>query len=55
LQVRELGNLETPIVLTNTLAVGMAVEAVVGWTLEQAGNEQVRSVNAVGGRRTTAI
>src|ERR1043166_5032471 len=52
LQVRELGNLETPIVLTNTLAVGTAVEAVVGWTLAQPGNEQVRSVNAlVGGTK----
>ena len=49
LQVRELGNLETPIVLTNTLAVGTAVEAVVAWTLEQPGNEDVRSVNAVVG------
>jgi len=49
LQVRELGNLETPIVLTNTLSVGTAVEAVVGWTLEQPGNEEVRSVNAVVG------
>ncbi len=49
LQVRELGNLETPIVLTNTLAVGTAIDAVVGWTLEQPGNEQVRSVNAVVG------
>ncbi len=49
LQVRELGNLETPIVLTNTLAVGTAMEAVVGWTLSQPGNEQVRSVNAVAG------
>jgi D-aminopeptidase len=49
LQVRELGNLETPIVLTNTLAVGTAIEAVVGWTLAQPGNEQVRSVNAVVG------
>jgi len=49
LQVRELGNLETPIVLTNTLAVGIAVDAVAGWTLAQPGNEQVRSVNAVVG------
>ena len=49
LQVQELGNLETPIVLTNTLAVGTAIEAVVAWTLEQPGNEQVRSVNAVVG------
>jgi D-aminopeptidase len=49
LQVQELGNLETPVVLTNTLAVGTAVEAVVAWTLEQQGNEAVRSVNAVVG------
>jgi D-aminopeptidase len=49
LQVRELGNLETPIVLTSTLSVGTAVEAVVGWTLEQPGNEGVLSVNAVVG------
>ena len=49
LQVRELGNLETPIVLTNTLAVGIAVDAVAGWTLAQPGNETVRSVNAVVG------
>jgi D-aminopeptidase len=48
-QVRELGTIETPIVLTNTLAVGTAVEAVVAWTLAQPGNEGVRSVNAVVG------
>jgi D-aminopeptidase len=47
LQVQELGNLETPIVLTNTLSVGTAIEAVVAWTLEQPGNQEVRSVNAV--------
>jgi D-aminopeptidase len=49
LQVQELGVLETPIVLTNTLSVGTAVEAVVAWTLDQPGNEEVRSVNAVVG------
>jgi D-aminopeptidase len=49
LQVQELGNLETPIVLTSTLSVGTAVEAVVAWTLEQPGNEKVLSVNAVVG------
>ena len=49
LQIQELGNLETPIVLTNTLAVGTAIEAVVAWTLEQPGNEAIRSVNAVVG------
>ncbi|BCS32040.1 D-aminopeptidase [Luteitalea sp. TBR-22] len=48
-QVRELGTIETPIVLTNTLAVGPAIEGVVGWTLAQPGNEDVRSVNAVVG------
>jgi D-aminopeptidase len=49
LQVQELGVIETPIVLTNTLSVGAAVEAVVTWTLDQPGNEEVRSVNAVVG------
>lgn len=48
-QLRELGELETPIVLTNTLAVGRAVEAVVDWTLRQPGNEAVLSVNALVG------
>ena len=48
-QVLELGQIETPIVLTNTLSVGTAVEAVVAYTLAQPGNEQVRSVNAVVG------
>src|SRR5690348_7357102 len=48
-QVQELGTIETPIVLTNTLAVGTAVDAVVRWTLQQPGNEDVRSVNALVG------
>lgn len=48
-QVEELGNLETPVILTNTLAVGTAVEAVVEYTLQQPGNEQAQSVNAVVG------
>ena len=48
-QVEELGTIETPIVLTNTLSVGTAVEAVVRWTLDQPGNADVRSVNAVVG------
>jgi D-aminopeptidase len=49
LQVQELGVLESPVVLTNTLAVGTAIAAVVEWTLGQSGNEEVRSVNAVVG------
>jgi D-aminopeptidase len=48
-QVDELGTIETPIVLTNTLAVGTAMEAVVTWTLARPGNEGVRSVNALVG------
>jgi D-aminopeptidase len=47
LQVRELGELETPVVLTNTLSVGTALSATVRWTLEQPGNEDLGSVNAV--------
>src|ERR1043165_5249279 len=48
-QVKELGTIETPIVLTNTLSVGTAVEATGRWTLAQPGNENVRSVNALVG------
>ena len=48
-QVQELGNIETPIVLTNTLSVGLAIQAVVEYTLHQKGNEEVYSVNAVVG------
>ena len=48
-QVSELGTIETPIVLTNTLSVGTAMDAVVRYTLAQAGNERVQSVNAVVG------
>ena len=48
-QVEELGTIETPIVLTNTLSVGTAVEAVARWTIAQPGNENVRSVNALVG------
>jgi len=48
-QVEELGTIETPIVLTNTLAVGTAVEGVVDYTLGRPGNEAVRSVNALVG------
>jgi D-aminopeptidase len=48
-QVNELGTIETPIVLTNTLSVGVAMDAVVRYTLKQPGNEQVGSVNALVG------
>jgi D-aminopeptidase len=48
-QVNELGTIETPIVLTNTLSVGTAIDAVVRYTLAQSGNERVQSVNALVG------
>lgn len=48
-QVAELGTIETPIVLTNTLSVGAAMDAVVRYTIAQPGNENVRSVNPVVG------
>ncbi|WP_229743633.1 DmpA family aminopeptidase [Aliidongia dinghuensis] len=48
-QIGELGELETPIVLTNTLSVAEAIAGAVEWTLAQPGNEEVRSVNAVVG------
>ena len=48
-QVKELGNLETPIILTNTLSVPMGIQGVVKYTLGLKGNENVQSVNAVVG------
>lgn len=48
-QIDELGNIETPIILTNTLNVGTAMEALVSYTLNFPGNEKIRSVNAVVG------
>ena len=48
-QVVELGTIETPVVLTNTLSVWDAARAVVTYTLGLAGNENVRSVNPLVG------
>lgn len=48
-QVKELGNIETPIILTNTLNVPVAAEALISYTLNQKENQEVRSVNAVVG------
>ncbi|HBV05727.1 MAG TPA: aminopeptidase [Gemmatimonadetes bacterium] len=45
-QVRELGELETPILLTCTLCVWKAADAMVEWMLGQDGMEDVRSLNA---------
>jgi D-aminopeptidase len=48
-QVKELGEIETPILLTNTLNVPEAAAGAIEWTLKQGGNGEVRSVNAVVG------
>ena len=46
-QLQELGELETPILLTCTLCVWRAADAMVGWLLEQPGMSNVRSINPV--------
>lgn len=48
-QVEELGNIETPIILTNTLGIPTASNALITHTLNQPGNQNVRSVNSVVG------
>lgn len=48
-QLRELGELETPILLTCTLCVWRAADAMVGWMLERPGMAEVRSINPVVG------
>jgi D-aminopeptidase len=48
-QLRELGELETPILLTCTLCVWKAADAMVEWLLAQPGMEQVRSINPIVG------
>jgi len=48
-QIQELGNIETPIILTNTLSVSAGIQGLITYTLNQKGNEQVKSVNAVVG------
>ena len=48
-QVEELGELETPILLTNTLNVWEAAAALADYTLAMPGNETVRSVNPLVG------
>ena len=48
-QVEELGNIETPIVLTNTLSVPTAADALIDYTFSFPANDDVRSVNPVVG------
>lgn len=53
-QVAELGELETPILLTCTLCVWKAADAMVAWMLEQPGMASVVSVNPVVGETNDA-
>lgn len=46
-QVTELGEIETPIVLTNTLSVPRAADALLDYVLSLPGNDDVRSVNPI--------
>jgi D-aminopeptidase len=54
-QVDELGNLETPVILTNTLNVAEGIAGAVEYTLSMPGNEQARSVNAVVGETNDGL
>ncbi len=53
-QIHELGEIETPIALTNTLNVPEAAAGIIEWTLNQPGNETIRSVNAIVGETNDA-
>lgn len=46
-QLQELGQIETPILLTGTLSTFRVADALVEWVLNQPGNERVRSVNPI--------
>jgi len=48
-QIRELGTIETPVLLTNTLSVPAVADALIGYTLSMEGNEKVQSVNPIVG------
>ncbi len=51
-QVKELGTIETPIILTNTLSVPTAANALISYTLAR--NQDIRSVNPVVGETNDA-
>ena len=53
-QANELGELETPILLTCTLCVWKAADAMVEWLLQQPGMERVRSINPIVGETNDA-
>jgi D-aminopeptidase len=54
-QVEELGNIETPIVLTNTLSVPTASTAIIDYTFQSPDNKYVRSVNPIVGETNDGV
>ncbi len=48
-QIKELGEIETPILLTGTLNVPRVADALISWMLKLPGNEKVRSINPIVG------
>lgn len=48
-QVEELGNIETPIILTNTLSIAAGLDGLIDYTLSWKENAEVRSVNGIVG------
>jgi len=54
-QVAELGELETPILLTCTLCVWKAADALTAWMLDQPGMEEVRSINPIVGETNDGV
>ena len=54
-QVVELGEIETPIVLTNTLSVPRAADAILDWTLSRPGAEMIRSINPIVGETNDGL
>ena len=48
-QVMELGNVENPLALTNTLNVGLVADTLIDYVFSLTGYEKVRSVNVAVG------
>lgn len=53
-QIQELGNIETPILLTNTLNAPRVADALISYMMTVPGNEELRSVNSVVGETNDA-
>jgi D-aminopeptidase len=54
-QVEEMGNIETPILLTSTTSVPRVADALISYMLALPGNEDVRSINPVVGETNDGL